>query len=44
MSYLELAVLMLPLHFHVPLLRYHHSWFRCPSCGRRTWMRLHLDR
>jgi hypothetical protein len=43
-SYLELAALMFPVHFHVPLLRYHFSWFRCPSCGKRTWLRVHLDR
>ena len=43
-SYVELAALMFPLHFHVPLLRYHFSWFRCPSCGKRTWLRVHLDR
>lgn len=43
-NYLELAALMVPLHFHVPFLKYHHSWFRCPACGRRTWLRVHLDR
>jgi hypothetical protein len=43
-SYLELAALMFPVHFHVPLVKYHHSWMRCPACGRRTWVRLHLDR
>lgn len=43
-SYVELAALMFPVHFHVPLVRYHHSWFRCPACGRRTWVRVHLDR
>ena len=43
-NYLELAALMFPVHFHLPLVRYHHSWFRCPACGRRTWMRIHLDR
>ncbi len=43
-SYVELAALMFPVHFHVPLLRYHFSWFRCPSCGKRTWLRVHLDR
>ncbi|HEX2051633.1 MAG TPA: hypothetical protein VHJ34_13525 [Actinomycetota bacterium] len=44
MSYLELAVLLFPIHFHLPLLRDYPSWFRCPACGRRTWMRVHLDR
>lgn len=43
-SYVELAALLFPLHFHVPLLRYHHSWMRCPACGRRTWVRVHFDR
>ena len=43
-SYLELAALMFPVHFHVPLVKYHHSWMRCPSCGNRTWVRLHFDR
>lgn len=43
-NFLELAALMLPVHFHLPVLRYHHSWFRCPACGRRTWLRIHLDR
>jgi hypothetical protein len=43
-EFLELAALMFPVHFHVPLLRYHFSWFRCPSCGKRTWLRVHLDR
>jgi uncharacterized protein with PIN domain len=43
-NYLELVALMLPLNFHVPLLRYHHSWFRCPACGRRTWQHIHFDR
>lgn len=43
-SYLELGVLLFPVHLHLPLLRYHHSWFRCPACGRRTWLRVHFDR
>lgn len=43
-SYVELAALMFPLHFHVPLLRYHWSWFKCPACGDRTWMRIHVNR
>ncbi len=43
-SYIELAALMFPIHFHLPLVKYHHSWFRCPACGRRTWLRIHIDR
>lgn len=44
-SYLELGALMFPLHFHLPpMIRHYSSWFRCPSCGRRTWLRIHLDR
>jgi hypothetical protein len=44
-SYVELGALMLPLHFHLPpMVRYYGSWFRCPACGKRTWLRIHLDR
>lgn len=43
-NYLELAALLWPLHFHVPLVRYHFSWLKCPNCGKRTWVRIHLDR
>jgi hypothetical protein len=43
-SYLELAALMFPVHVHLPFVRYHHSWLRCPACGQRTWVRLHFDR
>lgn len=43
-SYLELAALMFPIHVHLPLLRYHHSWFRCPACGQRRWVRVHFNR
>ena len=43
-SYVELAALMVPIHFHLPLIRYHSSWLRCPSCGERTWVRIHLNR
>ncbi|MGH8891824.1 MAG: hypothetical protein ACRDWY_00720 [Actinomycetes bacterium] len=26
---------------HLPLLRRgHSSWMRCPTCGRRTWVRV----
>lgn len=43
-SYVELAALMFPIHLHVLPLRYHNSWFRCPSCGTRTWLRIHPGR
>jgi hypothetical protein len=43
-NYLELAALAFPVHVHLPFLKYHFSWLRCPSCGRRTWVRIHLDR
>ena len=43
-SYIELAALLFPFHFHLPVMKYHHSWFKCPACGRRTWLRVHLDR
>jgi hypothetical protein len=43
-SYIELAALLFPMHFHVPVVKYHHSWFKCPACGKRTWLRVHLDR
>ena len=43
-NYIELAALLFPLHFHLPFVRYHQSWLRCPSCGKRTWVRLHFDR
>ena len=43
-NYLELAALLFPVHFHLPFVRYHQSWLRCPSCGKRTWVRIHFDR
>ena len=43
-TYVELAALLFPIHFHVLPLRYHTSWFRCPACGTRTWMRIHMSR
>ena len=43
-SYLELAALLFPINVHVPFLRYHHSWMKCPACGRRTWVRVHFER
>jgi uncharacterized protein with PIN domain len=29
-----------PFSVHLPLLRRYHSFMRCPSCGRRTWVRV----
>ena len=29
-----------PFSVHLPLLRKYHSFMRCPSCGRRTWVRV----
>lgn len=43
-NYIELAALLFPVHFHLPFVRYHQSWLRCPACGKRTWVRLHFDR
>jgi ribosomal protein S27E len=43
-NYIELAALLFPVHFHMPFIRYHQSWLRCPACGKRTWVRLHFDR
>lgn len=43
-NYIELAALLFPVHFHLPYVRYHQSWLRCPACGKRTWVRLHFDR
>jgi len=43
-SYLELSALMFPLHLHLPMLKRHPSWLKCPSCGRRTWVRIRFSR
>jgi hypothetical protein len=43
-SCVELAALLFPINFHLPVIKYHHSWFKCPACGRRTWLRVHFDR
>jgi hypothetical protein len=38
-----LVALAIP-SLHLPLLRRgHSSWMRCPSCRRRTWVRLGLS-
>lgn len=33
----DLPGLLFPLPVTLP--RRHHTWMKCPSCGRRTWMR-----
>lgn len=39
----QLVGLAIP-SLHLPYLRRDHgSWMRCPECGRRTWVRLHLE-
>lgn len=43
-TYVELAALLFPIHFHLPLIRYYQSWLRCPACGKRTWCRVHFTR
>lgn len=41
-SYLELAALLWPVNLHLPpFTRHYSSWFKCPACGRRTWLRVH---
>ncbi|MGH8968618.1 MAG: hypothetical protein ACRDV1_01575 [Actinomycetes bacterium] len=38
----EVLPMALP-SLHLPLVkRGHPSWMRCPSCGRRSWVRLGL--
>jgi hypothetical protein len=32
----------LPLSVHLPFVRRYPSFVRCPSCGRRTWVRISL--
>jgi hypothetical protein len=39
---LRAAVPSLHLPFLARLGARHTSWMRCPACGRRTWVRLHL--
>jgi uncharacterized protein with PIN domain len=39
-SPLDLVKSALPLSIHLPLLRRHPSFMRCPACGRRTWVRV----
>ena len=28
---------------YLPFVRKYHSFMRCPSCGRRTWMRVRWE-
>ena len=37
----ELILAAVPFSVHLPLIRRYHSYMRCPSCGRRTWVRVH---
>ena len=30
----------LPFSIHLPLVRRFSSYMRCPTCGRRTWLRI----
>jgi hypothetical protein len=39
-SLLELLRLAFPFWLHVPLIRRYPSLLRCPTCGRRTWVRV----
>ena len=39
-SPLQLARNAIPFSLHLPLVRKYHSFMRCPSCGRRTWVRI----
>jgi hypothetical protein len=29
-----------PFSLHLPLVKRYHSLMRCPSCGRRAWVRV----
>jgi uncharacterized protein with PIN domain len=37
---MQLVRSTLPFSLHLPLVRRYHSFMRCPSCGRRTWVRI----
>ena len=39
-SVTQLARAALPVSVHLPLVRRYGSFMRCPSCGRRTWVRI----
>ena len=35
----RLLTLALPVNVTIPF-RYHHTWLKCPACGKRTWVRI----
>jgi len=39
-SPLDVLKSALPVSFHLPFVKHHHSFMRCPACGHRTWVRL----
>jgi hypothetical protein len=39
-STVQLVRSALPFSLHLPFVRRYHSFMRCPSCGRRTWVRV----
>lgn len=39
MGLLALVRQAFPANFTLPL-RYHHTWLRCPACGRYRWVRI----
>jgi hypothetical protein len=39
-SLLALLRAAFPFWLHVPLIRRYPSLLRCPTCGRRTWVRV----
>ena len=39
-SPVQLVRAAMPFSVHLPLVRKYHSFMRCPSCGRRTWVRV----
>jgi hypothetical protein len=40
---IELMLAALPFSIHLPVIRRFHSYMRCPSCGRRTWLRVRWE-
>ena len=39
-SAFDLAKSALPFSVHLPMVRRHHSFMRCPACERRSWVRV----